>query len=75
VPLAALARPRWRDFLIWQAGEVLYFLGIWLYLAYTSGGKGAMGLSQEGYHLAICCHLLATAYLCAVVVRDILLPE
>ncbi|MFJ4697592.1 glycosyltransferase family 87 protein [Streptomyces sp. NPDC088768] len=75
VPLAALARPRWRDFLIWQAGEVLYFLGIWLYLAYTSGGKGAMGLSQEGYHLAILCHLLTTLYLCAVVVRDILLPE
>ncbi|MFE9251906.1 glycosyltransferase family 87 protein [Streptomyces sp. NPDC007088] len=75
VPLAALARPRWRDFLIWQAGEVLYYLGIWLYLAYTTGGKNAMGLPAEGYHLAIGCHLLATLYLCAIVVRDILMPE
>ncbi|MFJ6939297.1 glycosyltransferase family 87 protein [Streptomyces sp. NPDC101132] len=75
VPLAALARPRWRDFLVWQAGEVLYFLGIWFYLAGTTGGEGAKGLPLEGYHLAIAAHLLATLYLCAVVVRDILLPE
>ena len=25
LPLAVLARPRWRDLLIWQAGEVIYF--------------------------------------------------
>ena len=25
LPLAVLARPRWRDLLIWQAGEVFYF--------------------------------------------------
>ncbi|MFF1558032.1 glycosyltransferase family 87 protein [Streptomyces sp. NPDC058279] len=75
VPLAALARPRWRDFLIWQAGEVLYFLGIWFYLAYTTSGEKHQGLPVEGYQLAIVLHLLATLYLCAVVVRDILLPE
>lgn len=75
VPLAALARPRWRDFLIWQAGEVVYFLGIWFYLAYTSSGDKHQGLPVEGYQVAIAAHLLATLYLCAVVVRDILLPE
>ncbi|THA59268.1 glycosyltransferase family 87 protein [Streptomyces sp. A1136] len=75
IPLAALARPRWRDFLIWQAGEVLYFLGIWFYLAYTTSGEKHQGLPVEGYQLAIVLHLLATLYLCAVVVRDILLPE
>ncbi|GHB65909.1 membrane protein [Streptomyces cirratus] len=75
IPLAALARPRWRDFLIWQAGEVLYFLGIWFYLAYTTSGDKHQGLPVEGYQLAIALHLLATLYLCAVVVRDILLPE
>ncbi|MCY0918379.1 glycosyltransferase 87 family protein [Streptomyces sp. H27-G5] len=75
VPLAALARPRWRDFLIWQAGEVVYFLGIWFYLAYTSSGDKHQGLPLEGYQVAIAAHLLATLYLCAVVVRDILLPE
>ncbi|MEV2252316.1 glycosyltransferase 87 family protein [Streptomyces sp. NPDC050147] len=75
IPLAALARPRWRDFLIWQACEVAYFLGIWLYLAYTTSGDAHKGLPTEGYQLAIVAHLLGTLYLCAVVVRDILMPE
>ncbi|QTZ93023.1 glycosyltransferase family 87 protein [Streptomyces auratus] len=74
-PLAALARPRWRDFLIWQACEVMYFLGIWMYLAYTGNGDKHQGLPTEGYQLAIALHLLGTLYLCAVVVRDIWLPE
>ncbi|MGI5138600.1 glycosyltransferase family 87 protein [Streptomyces sp. CA-106110] len=75
VPLAALARPRWRDFLIWQACEVAYFLGIWTYLAYTTSGDAHKGLPTDGYQVAIVVHLLGTLYLCAVVVRDILMPE
>ncbi|MFE9092715.1 glycosyltransferase family 87 protein [Streptomyces sp. NPDC007264] len=75
VPLAALARPRWRDFLIWQACEVAYFLGIWTYLAYTTSGDAHKGLPTDGYQLAILVHLLGTLYLCAVVVRDIFMPE
>ncbi|MEU6056612.1 glycosyltransferase 87 family protein [Streptomyces sp. NPDC047097] len=74
IPLAALARPRWRDFLIWQGCEVLYFLGIWMYLAYTSSGE-KQGLPTEGYQFAIVLHLAGTLYLCAVVLRDILMPE
>ncbi|MGA4947473.1 glycosyltransferase family 87 protein [Streptomyces lydicamycinicus] len=74
-PLAALARPRWRDFLIWQACEVMYFIGIWTYLAYTGSGDKHQGLPTEGYQLAIALHLLGTLYLCALVVRDILMPE
>ncbi|MFJ4920516.1 glycosyltransferase family 87 protein [Streptomyces sp. NPDC088725] len=75
IPLAALARPRWRDFLIWQACEVVYYLGIWMYLAYTTSGEAHKGLPAEGYQLAIAVHLLGTLYLCALVVRDILMPE
>ncbi|MFR9797515.1 glycosyltransferase family 87 protein [Streptomyces sp. MS06] len=75
VPLAVLARPKWRDFLVWQACEVVYFLGIWMYLAYTTSGDAHKGLSTDGYHWAIGVHLLGTLYLCAVVVRDILKPE
>ncbi|MGW1883490.1 glycosyltransferase family 87 protein [Streptomyces sp. NPDC001970] len=75
IPLAALARPRWRDFLIWQACEVMYFLGIWMYLAYTTSGDKHQGLPPEGYQLAIALHLLGTLYLCALVVRDVLMPE
>lgn len=75
IPLAALARPRWRDFLVWQACEVAYFLGIWFYLAYTTSGDKHQGLPQEGYQVAIILHLLGTLYLCVVIVRDILRPE
>ncbi|GAA4657898.1 glycosyltransferase 87 family protein [Streptomyces chumphonensis] len=74
IPLAALARPRWRDVLIWQACEVLYFLGIWMYLAYTTGGNN-QGLPQDGYHVAIAVHLIGVLYLCGMVVRDVMLPE
>ncbi|MFG2182809.1 glycosyltransferase family 87 protein [Streptomyces abikoensis] len=75
VPLAALARPKWRDFLVWQACEVLYFLAIWFYLAYNGSGDKHQGLPMEAYQLAIVVHLLGTLYLCALVVRDILKPE
>lgn len=74
IPLAALARPRWRDFLAWQACEVLYFLGIWMYLAYISGGT-QQGLPTGGYQLAILVHVFGTLYLCVQVVRDVLRPE
>ncbi|MEV0090532.1 glycosyltransferase 87 family protein [Streptomyces sp. NPDC050738] len=75
IPLAALARPRWRDFLIWQACESMYFLGIWLYLAYIGSGDKPKGLPQDGYQWAIILHLAGTLYLCAVIVRDILMPD
>jgi hypothetical protein len=54
---------------------VAYFLGIWLYLAYTTSGDAHKGLPTEGYHWAIGVHLLGTLYLCVMVVRDILMPE
>ncbi|WP_084713154.1 glycosyltransferase family 87 protein [Streptacidiphilus rugosus] len=73
LPLAVLARPRWRDFLVWQACEVLYFLGVWYYLAYTSTGN-QKGLPPDWYHAAIAVHILGTLYLVVVVVRDILSP-
>ncbi|WP_327392521.1 glycosyltransferase 87 family protein [Streptomyces sp. NBC_01186] len=75
IPLAALARPKWRDFLIWQTCEVLYFVGIWMYLAYTSSGDKHQGLPPEGYQLVIMAHLLGTLYLCGMIVRDALFPE
>lgn len=72
IPLAALARPRWRDFLIWQTGEVIYYVAIWLYLAGLNGGKG---LPSGWYSLAIMIHIVATCYFAAMVIRDILRPE
>jgi uncharacterized membrane protein len=69
LPLAVLARPRWRDLLIWQAGELLYFGAVWLYL----GGwlEPAAGGPVWAYHLAILLRVGAELYLVALVVRDV----
>ncbi|MFI6447617.1 glycosyltransferase family 87 protein [Kitasatospora sp. NPDC050543] len=74
LPLAALARPRWRDILVWQACEVLYFLGIWSHLGFITGTK-QHGIGQGWYQFVLILHVLGTLYLCAVVIRDILLPD
>ena len=72
LPLAALARPRWRDVLVWQAGEVLYFLAVWYYLAAAYDAARAMPVSL--YVLAIAVRVAATGWLAGTVVRDVLRP-
>jgi uncharacterized membrane protein len=73
LPFAVLARPRWRDILVWQAGEVFYFAAVWLYLGqYTA--PGASGEQDHVYWVAIVVRVLAELYLAAVVVRDVLVP-
>ncbi len=74
VPLAAMARPRWRDFLIWQVGEVIYFVAIWWFLV-QYGIDGTKGLTGQEYVVAIVIHVLVTLYLAAMVVQDILVPD
>jgi uncharacterized membrane protein len=73
LPLAVLARPRWRDQLIWQSCEVLYFAGVWWYLGglFTAGG----GSQQPFYWLVILIRVLGELYLVGVVARDLLLPR
>jgi uncharacterized membrane protein len=73
LPFAVLARPRWRDILIWQAGEVFYFAAVWLYLGQFTA-PGASGQQDHVYWLAIVVRVLAELYLAAVVVRDVLVP-
>ena len=72
LPLAVLARPRWRDLLVWFAGEVFYFASVWWYLdgRLTPAGGGDAGF----YWMAILLRVLAELYLVAVVVRDIRRP-
>jgi uncharacterized membrane protein len=70
VPLAALARPRWRDFLIWQAAEVVYWFAIWVYLSGFFGGTG-----DRLYWAAVFVHVIGTGYLMVMVWRDVLRPE
>ncbi|MET3961964.1 putative membrane protein [Marmoricola sp. OAE513] len=73
LPLAVLARPRWRDLLIWQATELVYFASVWFYL----GGwlAPSSGENPTVYQLAIVARLLGELYLVALVVRDIWVAE
>ena len=74
LPLAVLARPRWRDLLVWQAGELFYFAGVWLYLGeFTASGES--GAPDHTYWLTIVVRVVAELYLAALVVRDVLRPE
>jgi uncharacterized membrane protein len=73
IPLAVIARPRWRDFLIWQVCEVLYYGAIWLYL--DDLNAPTRGLPQPAYDLAIALHLVGTLYFCVQVIRDAIDPR
>ena len=72
LPLAVLARPRWRDQIVWQAAEVFYFMSVWWYL----GGylAPAAGDDAGAYWVAIVVRMLGELYLVVLVTRDILRP-
>ena len=72
LPLAVLARPRWRDQLVWQATEVFYVAMVWAYLAgYLDG---AVEGQAPTYDVAIWVRVLGQLALAALVVRDVLRP-
>jgi uncharacterized membrane protein len=72
LPLAVMARPRWRDQLIWQGAELFYFAAVWWYLGeyLNPGGGGDAGF----YWVAIIVRVAGELYLAGIVVRDILRP-
>ena len=73
LPLAVLARPRWRDQLIWQACEVVYFAAVWWYL---DGDLAAGGGQDVGFYwVAIVVRMVGELYLVAIVARDVLCPQ
>ncbi len=72
LPLAALARPRWRDLLIWQACEIFYFFAVWMHIANFFVAEGSF---DWVYALAILIRLAGEIFLMVLVVRDILFPE
>jgi uncharacterized membrane protein len=84
LPLAALARPRWRDMVIWQACELFYFFAVWMHLAnffVTPGPCRLSGdlISSHGcdwvYSLSILVRVAGQLYLVILVVRDIFDPS
>ena len=72
LPFLVLARPRWRDWLIFGAAEALYFIAIWAHLDGTlSSGSGGQGLYMASVLLRIGVQL----WFAGLVVRDIFRPD
>ena len=73
LPLLILARPKWREWWIFTAGEVIYFVAIWMHL----GGDLASGSGNgnAAYYAAVILRLACQGWVVAVVIRDIVRPE
>jgi hypothetical protein len=74
LPLVALARPRLRDWLIWQACEMFYWMLVWMHLAQFLQ-PGNPDVPDRIYWLSVLLRMGGTLWLMLVVARDILLPE
>jgi uncharacterized membrane protein len=73
LPLAVLARPRWRDLLIWQAGEICYFVAVWLYLGEFTASASSGG-GDLVYWTGVVVRVAAQIWLATMVVRDVVAP-
>ena len=77
VPLAVLARPRWRLFLAWQATEVLVLLSRFaFFINNDAAGKGRVeGIDMRWFFAAVLLRDLLLVVYSAFVVREIWRPE
>jgi uncharacterized membrane protein len=74
LPLAALARPKLRDWLIWQSCEIFYWMMVWLHLAgFLSPGQAEQ--PDKLYWFSVVLRMAGTAWMMAMVTRDILVPR
>ncbi|NEK84929.1 DUF2029 domain-containing protein [Blastococcus saxobsidens] len=71
LPLAVLARPRWRSLLLWQAAEVL----VWVVTMLHYLGTANRGIGVEWFFLGVGLRDVAVVVLMALVVRDVLDPD
>ena len=71
LPLAVLARPRWRSLLLWQATEAL----LWVPRLLWYLGTDHRGVKVQWFLLAVGVRDLAVLTLMALVVRDVLRPD
>jgi hypothetical protein len=74
LPLIALARPRWRPFLVWQAAEALVLVTRYYYFAGASGPP-ASGLDLGWFVAAVGLRDVTLAVLAGFVLRGIVRPE
>jgi uncharacterized membrane protein len=73
LPLAVLARPRWRPFLAWQAAEVLVLFTRFYF--FVGNDKPGQGIGTWWFLTAVIVRDLVLLGYAALVVRDVLRPE
>ena len=71
LPLAVLARPRWRELLAWQVTEALVWLTTMLYYL----GTDNRGIGVEWFYLSVGVRDVAVLVLAGLVVRDVWRPD
>jgi uncharacterized membrane protein len=71
VPLAVLARPKWRSLLLWQATEAMVWALTMLYYL----GSDNRGVGVEWFYLAVGIRDVALAVLMGLVVREVWNPD
>ena len=71
LPLAVLARPRWRSLLLWQATEALVWTMTMLYYL----GADNRGVDVEWFYLAVGLRDAALLLLMALVAREVWYPD
>lgn len=74
LPLAVLARPRWRDLLVWQAAEVVYFVAVWWHLASLFEPEEPL-IGDSWYALTVALRAAGLLWVMGVVARDMLRPS
>lgn len=78
VPLAVLARPRWRMFLVWQATELLLVVARFFFFVGNDAAineRPAEGIPIDAFFITVWLRDLALIALMALVVREVLRPE
>jgi uncharacterized membrane protein len=71
LPLAVLARPRWRSLLLWQVTEVL----VWVVTMLHYLGTDNRGIEVEWFFFGVLLRDVAVVVLMVLVVRDVLRPD
>jgi uncharacterized membrane protein len=71
LPLAVLARPRWRSLLLWQAVDALVWPVTMLYYL----GSANRGIDVQWFFAGVVLRDIAVVVLMGLVVRDILQPD
>jgi uncharacterized membrane protein len=71
LPLAILARPRWRSLLLWQVSEAL----VWMMTMLNYLGTANRGIGVQWFYMSAIVRDLVVLALMALVVRDVLRPD